>query len=146
MAFTYTATVLPILGKPYKVSSGPAATKADGKAEVAAILATVVGVEILKVTVTEDADVTTEALALHGDSGAYEDAVINLRHGGILAGTFKTRSKKVNNMSADYALEADPSLVDTTNADIIAIETSYRDGSGVNGYTFDPAAASFFEN
>lgn len=146
MSFTYTATVLPVVGKPYRVSSGPADTRANAKAEVAAILATVIGASILKVTVTEGADVTTEALTLNGNAGEYEDAHINLRKAGSLAGTFKTRFKKVNNMSAAYALGADPTLVDETNADIIAIKTAYRDSAGDNGYDFDPSDPSYFDN
>lgn len=146
MAYTYTATVLPVVGAAYKVSSGPANTQADAKAEVAAILKTVVGVQINKITVTQDLDVTAEALTLADVTHQYEDSIINLRKAGTLAGTFKTRFKKVNNMDVAYALFADPHLVDEGNADIQAIRDNYRDSTGANGYSFDPTAPSHFNN
>jgi hypothetical protein len=146
MAFTYVATVLPVVGKPYKVSSGPADTQAHAKAEVAAILKTVVGVQINHISVTQDLDVTAEALTLADVTHRYEDAVINLRKAGTLAGTFKTRFKRVNNMDVAYADFTDSHLVDQTNADIQAIRDSYQDSSGGTGYSFNPTDPSFFDN
>ncbi|NWJ96697.1 MAG: hypothetical protein HXX20_13070 [Chloroflexi bacterium] len=120
-------------------SSGKSLTSADATAELIAILATVVGKAVKKVTVSQELDATALAsyvlaLATH----QYEDADLVLTRVDATLGLV-TKTRYVENMDLAHKLTGRPEI-NIADATIIAIATTYHDGSGIGGYSIDAAS------
>lgn len=143
MAHKVSATVLTESGGKETYSSGPAATFADADAELKAVLKTVVAQAVLQVSRSETLDVT--GYPLHADS-QFEDAVIVMEKDGPLVGQTLTKTRLVENMSLAYKVaSAGSNRIDESNADVLAIASSFRDGNGAGGYELAPGE-SYFKN
>ncbi len=146
MAFKAFAKVLTLSGKSETYGSGPNITQTQALNELQAVLGTIVGVVIQKVTVSEEIDVVASLLLLHLQT-TYEDAVLTLKKPGALLGTTQYRTLTIENMSLVYK-ESDPGSnhIDITQPDIVAIQQNYRDGAGLGGYTLVGGGSSYYKN
>ena len=140
--FRARATVMTMSGELESYGSGPNTSRNAAIAELAANLATVVGASINSVTISEQPNPSDVALALHGDSGQFEDAVLVLFK--MIDGKPLEKTLTLENVALAYKSELS-NLVDTTMADMQNIATNYHDGQGVGGYSFYPGK-SYFKN
>lgn len=141
MSVKATAIVLSDSKVKISYSSGPNADQAAAKAELQKVLATVVGLEVLSVSYSTAGDVAD--FPLHA-AGIFEDATLVLQKGaGTAASPYITKSKRIENMSLSYLAAGGSSLIDISNADILAIATAFQDGSGVGGYSPKVGASRF---
>lgn len=135
MTWKATATVTAANDDKTTYSSGKALTQAEAENEVKAILATIVGKSIDKVTVTHELEDLT-GYALKSAVAQFEDIDLIMERIDAALGLV-SKNRFVENMALSYKRAFIPN-VDTTNTDIIAIGTAYRDGDGVGGYSVSP--------
>lgn len=129
---------------PETYGSGPNTTEAAAIAELASILAAVVGESIISASVSHQLDLATAGLALQGNTDQYEDAVIVVQK--VVSGNLVTKTVTVENMTNSVLLLPGVSpAIDDTNALVTAIASNYHDGQAVGGYSLAPGE-SYMKN
>lgn len=126
-----------------RYSSGKALTQIEAENELKKVLAVVVCKGVLRVSISFELDTVARLLYITGNPVAqFEDLEVVLNRVDAVLGLI-VKVKKINNVDLSYKLPGRPEAT-VTNADLIAIATNYRDGSGIGGYTI--SALSRFSN